>query len=437
MLLFTVAFIIFSCEKTGTTAPQPATGTITFFARSDLGVGNIAITINNQTPGNLTHYNPAGVTCGAGDVNINLAVGIYSWSAKGATGTTAWGGTVTVVTGGCQNIEITPSSPAGGSSPGQSKQWIVTTFAGSTAKGYTNGQGATAKFYAPRGLVFDQVDNLYVTDVGNNVIRKITPGGLVSTYAGSGIMGTVDGSLATAQFTLNSGITIDGNSNLYVTNSNCIRKITPAGNVTTIAGAIAGTTGFTDAQSTAARFNGPFDITADADGDLYVLDTYNEAIRKINGSGYVSTLCQSSTLFNQPKGIVFNKAKGSLFVANSWNFTILKITVAGEISVFAGTPNSAGYIDAPATTAKFGYPVGIAADVSGNMYVTDQGTRYIRKIASDATVSTFASSGINGFSDGPATMARFNQPWGVAVDSKGDIYVADTENNCIRKISYQ
>lgn len=428
---------MFSCEKTGSTTPPPATGTVTFFATSDLGAGNISITINSQTAGYITHYNTAGVTCGSGDVNINLAAGTYSWSAKGTIGTTSWGGDITVVNGNCQNIELTPSATSGGSSTGQSKQWVVTTFAGSTARGYVNGQGAAARFYNPRGLVFDKADNLYVTDAGNNVIRKITPAGLVSTYAGLGIMGTVDGTSATAQFSLNGGITIDANNSLYVTNASCIRKITPSGSVSAIAGATAGTSGFLDGQGTAARFNSPFDITADENGNLYVLDTYNSAIRKISSSGFVSTVCRSAVSFNQPKSLVFNKADNNLYVANTANFTILKITASAEISVFAGTLNSAGYADGTGTAARFGYPVGIGADVSGNLYITDQGTHYIRKITSAATVSTFASSGINGYMDGAAATARFNQPWGVAVDSKGDIYIADTENNCIRKISLQ
>lgn len=287
-------------------------------------------------------------------------------------------------------------------------------IAGGT-EGPNNGAGPAAQFSSPYGITKNIDGNLYVADTSNHAIRKITPAGIVSTFAGSlGTCGSADGDRTTATFCVPFGIVADAAGALYVTDqyNHTVRKITAAGVVTTIAGS-AGVSGSTDGAGADARFYSPGDITADTSGNLYVVDRANATVRKITSSGVVSTVAGSAGMigstdgpgtaarFYNPSGITFDTA-GNLYVADNFNHTIRKITPDGNVTTLAGTAGVCGSTDGSGANAKFCNPFGIKADVSGNLYVTDSSNSTIRKITASGVVSTVVgTAGVNGDVLGP------------------------------------
>lgn len=316
----------------------------------------------------------------------------------------------------------------------------VSTLAGSGAFGFADGAGTAAQFYQPTGVAVDASGNVYVAEAENHRIRKVTSDGVVSTLAGSGTAGFADGSGTVAQFNSPRGITLDASGNLYIADgvNNRIRKITPTGAVTTLAGS--GVAGFADGNGLAAQFFFPKGIAVDASDNLYVADDINHRVRKITPAGTVSTLAGSAlgsadgagtaAQFNRPTGVAVD-ASGNVYVADAKNHRIRKITSNGTVSTLAGSTE--GFAEGTSTAARFSEPVGLAVDASGNVYVADSDNSRIRKITPDGTVSTLAG-GSAGFADGTAATARFRSPSGVALDAAGIVYVADRQNHSIRKI---
>jgi sugar lactone lactonase YvrE len=325
-----------------------------------------------------------------------------------------------------------------------SQAQTVSTFAGSGTAGSTDATGTAASFSNPRAVAVDASGNVYVADFINHKIRKITPAGVVSTFAGSGFTGSTDGTGTAASFRNPSGVAVDASGNVYVADygNHKIRKITPSGVVSTFAGS--GTQGSADATGTAASFNAPFGLAVDASGNIYVADTGNHKIRKITPAGVVSTLAGSGSygstdgtgtaaIFAFPNGVALD-ASGNVYVADTNNNKIRKITSAGVVSTFAGS-GTQGSIDGTGTAASFDYPTGVAVDASGNVYVADTFNNKIRKITPAGVVSTLAGSGAQGSTDATGTAASFHYPAGVAVDAAGNVYVADYNNHKIRKIT--
>jgi tetratricopeptide (TPR) repeat protein/sugar lactone lactonase YvrE len=308
---------------------------------------------------------------------------------------------------------------------------------------------SSARFWAPSGVAVDVKRNVYVADTTNNTIRKITPDGVVTTLAGSpGQRGSRDGTGSAAQFFDPSGVALDGSGNLYVADSgnNTIRKITPNGTVTTLAGT-AGQRGSTDGTGGAASFNVPGDLAVDGNGNLYVTDKNNFIIRKITSAGAVTTLAGSSgttgsndgmgsaARFLSPSGVAVD-GSGNLYVADSGNSIIRKITPDGAVTTLAGSAHKYGSSDGVGSQAQFFMPSGVAVDGNGNVYVADTTNKTIRKITPDGVVTTVAGSARHrGSSDGTGSQAQFFAPCGVAVDGSGNLYVADKNNNTIRKIT--
>ena len=251
----------------------------------------------------------------------------------------------------------------------------VSTLAGSSTPGYVDATGTAARFAGPFDVAGDATGNVYVADYGNNRIRKITPSGEVSTMAGS-TDGFVNGNGTAANFSGPEGVAVDASGNVYVADSrnHCIRKITSAGDVTTLAGS--GTQGFADGTGTAAQFYGPSDVAVDGAGNVYVADRFNHRLRKITSNGVVTTLVNGTT-FNGLWGIAVD-ANGNVYVSDNTTNSISKITSNGVVTTLAGS--TAGFADGSGTDAKFYGPAGVAVDASGNVYVADQLNQRIRKI---------------------------------------------------------
>ncbi len=327
---------------------------------------------------------------------------------------------------------------------------VVTTLAGVAGQtGGTDGAGASARFNYPFGIAVDAVGNIYVADFSNSAVRKVTFGGSVTTLAGSaGMSGSVDGQGSAARFNHPEAVSVDGAGNVYVidTSNQTVREISAGGSVTTLAGK-PGVGGRADGIGVAAMFFYPGGIASTSAGAVYVADTGNHTIRGMSSLGAVTTLAGSAgqmgsangtggqALFAYPYGVASDGA-GHLYIADSGNNTIREATAAGVVTTVAGLAGPAANADGQGVAARFSGPSGVAADGKGNVFVADAGNSTIRMIAAGGMVTTFAgTAGAAGSSDGTGAGARFNAPAGVAVDAVGNVYVADTKNNTIRKIT--
>ncbi len=343
---------------------------------------------------------------------------------------------------------------------------MVSTLAGTATgtAGFMDGVGNVAQFNFPRGIAVDGSGNVYVGDTSNHRIRKITTNSIgvveVSTLAGTGTAGFMDGVDNVAKFDKPFGVVVDSDGNVYVADSenHRIRKVTSTGVVSTLAGTATGTAGFMDGVGNVARFDKPFGVVVDSDGNVYVADSENHRIRKVTSTGVVSTLAGTGTAgfmdgmgnvakFDKPFGVVVD-SDGNVYVADSENHRIRKITSTGVVSTLAGTGIKAdgtaggGFIDGVGNVAQFDSPSGVAVDSDGNVYVADRYNDCIRKITPGGVVSTLAGTGIKadgtaggGFMDGVGNVAQFDSPSGVVVDSDGNVYVAEQFGHRIRKIT--
>jgi streptogramin lyase len=297
----------------------------------------------------------------------------------------------------------------------------------------------------PRGVVADPNGNLYVADSYNHLIRKIDSSGDIVIFAGSYPYGSGnnDGQISNARFTSPRDLSLDVFGNVYVadTGNSRIRKIDSSGNVTTLAGSM---WGYTDGQGTAAEFATPEGISVDVSGNVYVADTGNNRIRIINSSANVTTIAGSGAIgsadgqgmvasFNEPYSVAVDSS-GNIYVADTGNHRIRRIDPLSNVTTLAGSGVS-GSTDGHGTAATFNRPHGVSVDISGNVYVADTGNNSIRKIDPFGNVTTLAGSAGGGAVDGLGAVAMFNMPYGVSIDMSGNLYVADSANNSIRKLS--
>ena len=339
-----------------------------------------------------------------------------------------------------------------------------TTIAGTAGtSGSTNGLGTVALFNYPASVVVTgNSSNIYVADYGNSTIRKIIPLSgkwVVTTISGTaGTTGSDDGTGTNALFNYPTGIAINDSGTLYVADygNSTIRAIVPlAGSwvVTTVAGT-AGTTGSDDGLGSEALFYYPISVAVDSAGNVYVADYGNNTIRQITmveSTWVVTTIAgkagksgsadgtNSSARFDSPAGVAVDSA-GNVYVADYGNDTIRKITPSGTnwvVTTIAGQAGKSGSIDGANNTARFHQPSGLAVDANNNLYVADVGNDVIRKIIPVGTnwvVTTIAgTAGKSGSANGTGSSARFNRPMGVTTDSSGNLYVADTYNDTIRR----
>lgn len=429
IVAFCSTLIFSSCKKDDTPAPAPAPApspTVTAISPSS-GPKNTAVTITG------TNF---GINASVVKVFFNGVQGtIQNISDVQITAIVPAGALTGAVKVEKNSVQVNgPTFTYFGSG-------YVTTFVGSN-QGFADGTGTAAQFNFPTSMVKDAAGNFFVADRDNHRIRKITPAGVVTTFAGSGTAGFTNGTGTAASFNQPYALAIDAGDNLYVGDrvNYSIRKITPAGVVTTLAGN--GTAGMIDATGSAARFGEPIGIAVDASGNVYVGDYFNNRIRKISPAGVVTTFAGSSpgfvdgtgtsAAFNNPFGLAFDAA-GNLYVADSHNFAIRKITAAGVVTTLAGN-GTQGSANGTGSAATFSRPIGITVDANGNVYECDLDNHTIRKITPAGVVTTFAgTTGVRGAIDGAA--ATFDNPVGVFSDnSNGVLYVSDFANNRIRKI---
>ncbi len=314
--------------------------------------------------------------------------------------------------------------------------------------GNINGAGEIARFGNSVGsAVFDAAGNLYVADGGNHVIRKIGTDGVVSDYAGkSADQGSANGSLDNARFQVPAGMARDTAGNIYIAerSNHSVRKITPEGVVSLVAGG--GNCAGTDGVAGAARFCSPQAIAVDGAGILYVADTSNHTIRKILPDGTVTTLAGTAGMsgkddgmgaaarFNNPTGIVVSAA-GDIYVADQSNAVIRRILADGTVTTFAGTAGSTGGTDGVGAAARFYGPSGLSIDSAGRLVVAEIYGRRVRRIdLATAAVETLAGSGNTGDADGTGTAASFTSPVAVATAPNGDLAVME-EDGRVRRVT--
>lgn len=335
------------------------------------------------------------------------------------------------------------------SASAQQSGYAVSTLAGRSLLGGIDGPGDQASFAEPFGVAVDSDGNLYVADSSNQTIRKITPDHVVSTYVGQpGTAGSTDAMGNAAEFNTPFGVAVDRNGNLYVSDglNHTIRKVTPDRQVTTVAG-LAGTEGSADGTGSAARFDTPRGIAVDQAGNLYVADSENATVRKITPAGVVTTLAGtpgvtgttdgvgSAARFLEPVAIAVDRA-GNLYVADFEADTIRSITPAGVVTTIAGLANTPGSADGTGSAARFDFPDGIVVDPSGTLFVSEFKNGTIRQITPDRVVTTLAGDpDFSGTTDGVGRAARFYLPAGEAIDANGNIFVADTGNSSIRQVT--
>lgn len=319
----------------------------------------------------------------------------------------------------------------------------ITTFAGNEIAGFSNGRRDKSSFVAPYALATNKQGDIFVADQADNRIRKISLEGEVSTVAGAISSGYADGKSTEARFNVPSGITIDQNGNIYVSdlNNHVIRKINPDGEVITLAGSQKA--GTADGKGKEAQFKNPAGICIDSMGFLYVADRGNNLIRKISPEGFVSTLAGSgkagfsdgkgkAARFNAPAGITIDHS-GFIYVADQVNNRIRKISPAGEVSTLAGN-GEFGNLDGEANQAAFKYPTSIAFDSKENLYVSDQLNHTIRKISKSGKVSTLRYSARQD-NMAEAKPLSLKNPSGLCINRDGNLLVADYHNHNIKEIS--
>ena len=324
---------------------------------------------------------------------------------------------------------------------------MVTTIAGNGKEGEVNGRGTNAWFWSPNGIVVDHKGNLYVADMGGSCIRKIDTSGFVSTLAGPAAPegGYVNGTGYAARFSSPGGLCIDQNGFLYIadTDNSLVRKVSPAGEVTTFAGAIYDSNpnyGDYDGDATTATFSKPSGVACDKNGNIFVADTYNNKIRKITPAGVVSSFAGggyyqfgsmdgkgSAAKFYEPDAIAVDYL-GNIFTLDNENHILRKTTPDGTVTTLLG-PMEVPYITGPYDNF---FATQLATDKYGNLYFgINVG---IIKMTPDGTLIRYATGGI-GEADGPAQIATYRAITGITVDDAGTIFIAD--NNRIRKLAWQ
>jgi len=330
-----------------------------------------------------------------------------------------------------------------------SSDGIITTVAGNRNRGSYSGDdgpATSAPLATPNGVTVGNGGDIYIADIENARVRKVSPSGIITTVAGGGNGGLGDGGPATSAFLGGpTGVAVDSTGNLYIADdgNSRVRKVLPSGIISTVAG---GGNGGDGGPATSAQLF-PWSVAVDSGGSLYISDSINNRVREVSSSGIITTVAGSGTSgysgdggpasnaqLASPTGVAVDSV-GNLYIADQYNFRIRKVSPGGVITTVAGT-GALGYSGdgGPATSAQLYLPAGVAVDSGGNLYIADQHNSRVRKVSPSGIITTIAGNGTSGYSGdgGPATSAQLYSPSGVAVDSTGDIYVSDSEENAVR-----
>jgi streptogramin lyase len=332
---------------------------------------------------------------------------------------------------------------------------MITTVAGNGIEGYSGDGGPAnkAQLRWPRDMAIDRDGGLYIADTMNHRIRKVSPKGIITTVAGTGVPGySGDGGPATSS-QLNGPrdveIGVDGTLYIADTNNHCVRRVSPDGIITTVAGTGIAGYGGDGGPAVGAQLSWPQDVAVGMDGCLYIADTGNHRVRKVTPDGTIITVAgtgiagyggdggsAAGAQLARPRG-VFVDADGCVYIGDTENHRIRKVTPDGIITTVAGN-GSEGYSGdgGSATNAQIAWPRGVVMDVDGCMYIADCGNSVIRKVTPDGTITTVAGTGVEGYSGdgGPALKAKLADPHGIAVGEDGSLYIGEPRNHCIRKV---
>ncbi|GHG60019.1 NHL repeat-containing protein [Streptomyces griseocarneus] len=342
-----------------------------------------------------------------------------------------------------------------GSSTAAYPDGTIVTTAGTGAAGFISdgGPAAGTPVSGPNGVAVDRSGNLYIADTGNHRVRKVTPAGIITTVAGTGQAGFVsDGGPAVATRLYHpTGVAVDGAGNLYIADrhNHRIRKVTTNGIITTVAGN--GQAGFVSdgGPAVATKLHYPWAVAVDADGGLLISDTNNHRIRKVTPEGNILTVAGNgqagfvsdggpaiATKLYHPFDVVADGEGGFVF-ADRYNHRVRKVSAAGVITTVAGT-GTAGYVadGGPAVGERLNYPIGVALDAAGNLYIGDNHNHRVRRVNPDGIITTIAGTGTAGYiaDGGPAVGTSLYYPNGLAVAPSGSLYIADGSNHRIRRI---
>ena len=374
----------------------------------------------------------------------------------------------------------------------------ITTFAGTgTRGGGGDGGSATSSMLSiPRGVAVDGSGNVYIADSGNNRVRKVDTSGTITTFAGTGAggFGGDGGSATSSMLSAPYDVAVDGSGNVYIADqdNNRVRKVDSSGTITTFAGTGVGSFGGDGGSATSSMLSAPYDVAVDGSGNVYIADTWNHRIRKVDSSGIITTIAgngtrgfggdggsATSSMLNLPNGVAVD-GSGNVYIADYHNHRVRKVDTSGIITTILGIPaiyqpsrvavDGAGNVyvaesrgvrkmDAttndvstfavnasrfgfgpdgvPAISSQLAWPMGVAVDGSDNVYIAEFRAHRVRRVDSSGIITTFAGTGTRGFGGdgGAATSALLYQPDDVAVDAFGNVYIADRLNHRVRKVN--
>ncbi len=404
------------------------------------GGGNLFIADTN-------HYRVRKVTA-AGIITTVAGSGVEGNSGGGSAATSAQLGQVMgVAVDGAGNVYIADSE--------SQRIWKVTTdgaittvagnggYGGYGGYGGDGGRATRALLFNPLGVAVDAQGNVFIADADNDRIRKVNAAGIITTIAGDGDFNTYSGDggpAVEAQLDYPRGVTVDGSGNLFLadTGNERVRMVTAAGVIGTVAG------------NTAPWLRSPVAVAADGNGNVYVADDIGARVMKVSAGGAVGVFAGTGVVgyagdggaavnaeLDSPSAVAVDAA-GNVYIAEEGNHVVRKVDAAGTITTVAGN-GSAGFSGdgGPARSAMLDAPGGLAVDGAGNLYIADSGSGRIRKVAAGGTITRVAGNGVQGFAGdgGPAVNAEFNYPRGLAVDGKGNLYIADAFNNRVRMVT--